>query len=292
MDSPTLTTPVRIAVATICQFMQERPAIVIGSTFILIMIWGYHGELELLSKVWPEYVGAGRGWSPADSMRLLPPSRPQVIAGVKWDHELISFLAGAFLLVVVPILIIRLGFREKLYEYGLGMPPRGFRKHALVGFLALMLVSIGPFYLGTLDSGLPNSMQYVYPFYRPFDSVGEFLIYELTYIPFFIAIEFIFRGYLLFGLSGIARSRESIVDDGTNGRYRFGRYALLIQMLSYTAWHLGKPIPELWGTLAWGLLAGSIALSSRSIWPVTLAHFLLNVLLDGLVLHHLGIWPS
>jgi len=36
--------------------------------------------------------------------------------------------------------------------------------------------------------------------------------------------------------------------------FYFGRYALMIQMLSYTAWHLGKPLPELWGTVVWGLV--------------------------------------
>ena len=41
----------------------------------------------------------------------------------------------------------------------------------------------------------------------------------------------------------------------------FGYYAILLSMLSYTAWHLGKPLPELWGTLVWGLVAGTIVLA-------------------------------
>jgi hypothetical protein len=54
----------------------------------------------------------------------------------------------------------------------------------------------------------------------------------------------------------------------------------VISMLSYTAWHLGKPLPELWGTLVWGLLAGTIALASGTIWHLVAIHWLLNVLLD------------
>jgi hypothetical protein len=70
---------------------------------------------------------------------------------------------------------------------------------------------------------------------------------------------------------------------GVTGPFYFGRYALLIQMLSYTAWHLGKPALELWGTLVWGLTAGATAYMIRSIWPIVLSHWLLNVFIDALI---------
>ena len=60
----------------------------------------------------------------------------------------------------------------------------------------------------------------------------------------------------------------------------FGYYAIFISMLSYTAWHLGKPIPELWGTLVWGLATGTVALATRTIWHIVLVHWLLNVFMD------------
>ena len=61
-------------------------------------------------------------------------------------------------------------------------------------------------------------------------------------------------------------------------------------MLSYTAWHLGKPLPELWGTVIWGLAAGATAYAIRSLWPIILAHWLLNVFLDIFILQSLGMW--
>jgi membrane protease YdiL (CAAX protease family) len=115
---------------------------------------------------------------------------------------------------------------------------------------------------------------------QPFTSSREFILYELTYIPFFIAIEFIFRGYLLFGLAGI-KKEEVKENNNLPGIFYFNRYALLIPMLSYTAWHLGKPVPELWGTLVWGLAAGAAIYAIRSIWPIVLAHWLLNVFMDA-----------
>jgi CAAX protease family protein len=203
-------------------------------------------------------------------------SRTQIIPGIPWDHELISFWLGAILLVVVPIFIIKLGFKQPLSDYGLGLPPKGRRSLGIWTFIILTVVSLPAFYLGAGGA----DMQKVYPIFKSFTGINSFILYELTYLPFFIAIEFIFRGYLLFGLAGVRDKEVKKIGGGYPGVFFFGRYALLIQMLSYTAWHLGKPTPELWGTLVWGLLAGTLAYYSRSIWPVVASHWLLNVFLD------------
>ena len=100
---------------------------------------------------------------------------------------------------------------------------------------------------------------------------------------FFVAIEFIFRGFLLFGLAGVRDSDVKGAGTGAPGVFYFHKYALLIQMLSYTAWHLGKPAAELWGTPIWGLCAGALAYAARSIWPVTAAHWVLNIWIDAIV---------
>ena len=51
-------------------------------------------------------------------------------------------------------------------------------------------------------------------------------------------------------------------------------------MLAYTTWHYGKPDPELLGTVFWGVGVAAIALRIRSLWPIILAHWLYNILLD------------
>ena len=45
----------------------------------------------------------------------------------------------------------------------------------------------------------------------------------------------------------------------------------------------GKPVPELFGTLIWGLAAGASAYAVRSIWPVVMANWLLNVISDSVL---------
>ncbi|UCC62943.1 MAG: CPBP family intramembrane metalloprotease, partial [Anaerolineae bacterium] len=113
------------------------------------------------------------------------------------------------------------------------------------------------------------------------------MAYEAVYLLFFITIEFSFRGYLLFGLNSILNT--FVPPSGQPIKTpRFGLYAILIQMLAYTVWHHGKPVPELVGALVWGVCAAAIALRIRSIWPIIIAHWLYNVLLDTLLW---GVFP-
>lgn len=269
LDQPGFVTVLKVVWQSVRSVFKERPGQIIGLTFILIMLWGTHGKIELLHLIWPDYRGPG-----IDIGR-----RPQLLPGIPWDNELISFWGGAFLLVVIPVFVIKFGLKQPLSSYGLGLPPKGRRTLALWTFLTLTLLSLPAFWLGAQDQG----MRALYPLYRPFPNAGSFALYELTALPFFIAVEFIFRGFLLFGL-GDARDGESEVAGGGYKRvFYLHKYALLIQMLSYTAWHLGKPVPELWGTLIWGLAAGATAYAIRSIWPLVLAHWLLNVFLDGVI---------
>jgi hypothetical protein len=253
---------------TLKLYFSQKPFLIIFSAFLLLMLWGYHGNLELLKLLIPSWTEPGSD----------PAGRKPILPWVPWDRELISFWGGAFLVVVIPILIIRFFFKEPLRNYGLALPPKEKRTQALGAFLLLMLLA-PTFYIGSLDKG----MQATYPFYKNFSSVAQFIVYEASYFPFFIAIEFIFRGYLLFGLAGLKDSKTA--DEPKNPL--FIGYGVAIQMLPYTVWHLGKPLPELWGTPLWGLATGILTYHLRSIWPVTFAHWALNVLLDGLILHHL-----
>ena len=275
IQDPSIYTVLKLIWNTITTFFKERPAQIIGSTFLLIMLWGFLGNLELLKFIIPE-------WSPPGENVVF---RTPLLHFIPWDREIISFFAGVFLLVIIPILIIKFAFKQNLRDYGLGLPAKGSGKLAIAVFFTLTLVCLLPFYFAAND----KSMQEVYPFYKNFTSISQFVIYELTYLPFFIAIEFIFRGYLLFGLKGVKDFEIEKAGGGMSGQFYFARYAILIQMLAYTAWHLGKPLPELWGTPIWGLAAGVGTYYVRSIWPATLSHWILNVFLDMMILKNLGI---
>jgi hypothetical protein len=274
LEQPDFVSVLKLIWHTAESVLREKPGQILASAFLLLMVWGFHGNLDILHAILPAYVGPGVGIG----------ARPELIPGVPWDDELISFWGGALIVVGVPVVLIRLLFRDRVSEYGLGLPPAGRRKLAVWGFLTLTALSLPAFYFGAQNA----EMQKIYPFYRLFADDLQFAAYELTYFPFFLAIEFIFRGYLLFGLESILPRHVRPAAGGAPSPYFFGKYALLIQMLSYTVWHLGKPLPELWGTLVWGIAAGALAWAARSIWPVVLSHWLLNVFLDKLILHNLA----
>jgi hypothetical protein len=269
LANPSLHTVWKLIWNAFTRLFHDPVAMIIGSGFVLLMAWGVHGNLDLLGLVWDGWKGPGSD----------PATRAQILPGVEWDQEWLSFWAGAVIVVAIPVVLIKRVYRQPLAHYGLGLPKPGRRKLAVLASLALFVPSLVLFYFGAQNPGMAAT----YPFFRDFDGIGELVVYELGYLPFFLAIEFIFRGYLLLGLYQFRDDQAPPGVSGEQGPLVFGYYAILISMLSYTAWHLGKPVPELWGTLAWGLAAGAIVLAIRSIWPVVVVHWLLNVWLDLLI---------
>ena len=275
LDQPDLITVAKIIWHTVRDALAHPFGRILFTAFLLLMIWGHHGYLELLGEIWPEWRGPGIAPYAPEGY-----PRPVLLAGVPWDLELVFALAGFVLLVVIPCLVIRLWLRRPLSEFGLALPPPDRRTLALLSFVFLTGVSLPAFYFGASDP----EMQALYPYYRPFTGMGSFALYQLTILLFYVTIEFVFRGYLLFG---VAHEEKRL----RGGALVFPHWALLIQMLSYTAWHLGKPLPEVWGTLVWGLAAGAVTLAIRSVWPVILSHWVLNIFMDWLILKDLGIPP-
>jgi membrane protease YdiL (CAAX protease family) len=83
-----------------------------------------------------------------------------------------------------------------------------------------------------------------------------FLLYEGFYLFKWIAWEFIFRGFMIFGFGKDFLSRS-----------------VLIATIPFVIMHFGKPELEAFGSLPAGLILGYLALRSRSIWPGVLLHW-------------------
>jgi hypothetical protein len=259
---------IRLIVATFRWVFHDPIAQVLGSAFLLIMLWGTHGSVELLGLVIDGWKGPGGAL--ADRARLIP--------GLPWDQEWIAFGIGVLLLVVIPCLIIHFAFRASLAEYGLGLPKPGTWRFTLTSTALLALFVFPSMYVAAKDPG----MRAVYPFYRDFTDLQQFITYELGYFFFFVVIEFTFRGYLLLGLYRVRERLPSVVGVQP-GSQVFGQYAILVSMLSYTVWHLGKPLQEQYGTLLWGVVTGAMVLRSGTIWHIVILHWSMNVFLDYLI---------
>jgi uncharacterized protein (DUF362 family) len=245
---------------------KDKTSIILWSSFILLMLWGFHGDMAILTSLF------GEKWT------------HKIIFGLPWGEQLASFLVGFILVVVIPCLIIKFKFKEKIRDYGLGLPAKDQKRKSLVVFLSLLGITSFFIFIASFD----KTMQLEYPLFvqREGDIVIwtmsswlEFFVYEIIYLLFFVTIEFAFRGYLLFGLHSIRISKSNENQQMTPA-LRFGFYAILIQMLAYTTWHYGKPVPEMVGTIIWGISVAAIALRIKSIWPIIFSHWLYNMFLD------------
>ncbi len=267
IEHATPVTFAKVVYNAVARIFHDRAGIILASTFLLLLLWGKHGEVQILDPF-------GNWWRPADPN---PSDRAQLIPGVPWDQEWISFFIGFVVVVLIPCALIKWRFKQHLSAYGLRWPRPNKMRFAVISALIILIASAVGFLFAT---GNP-AMRAAYPLYRgDLSNNTNFAIYELGYFLFFVAIEFIFRGYLLFGLYGIKDSESAEEVQGSPGPLVFGYYAILISMLSYTAWHIGKPIDEAWGTVVWGLVTGAVVLESGSILPIILVHWLLNVFLD------------
>ena len=70
-----------------------------------------------------------------------------------------------------------------------------------------------------------------------------------------ISWEFMWRGYMLFGL-----------------KEKFGYYSVLIQMIPFVILHNGKPAPETFGAILGGIALGILALRTSSIYYCVITH--------------------
>ena len=158
---------------------------------------------------------------------------------------------------LVPLLIGRLGLRRPLKEWGVGLGDWKFGIPAvLICFFAflpiLVIVSYQP------------AFQAKYPLYHSAQtSVLHFILYEAAYMVYFIGWEFIFRGFILFGL------KPSI-----------GLYAIFVQTIPFAIMHFGKPQIETLAAVGAGVLLGYLALRTRSFWYGWMLHSLVAVTND------------
>jgi membrane protease YdiL (CAAX protease family) len=82
-----------------------------------------------------------------------------------------------------------------------------------------------------------------------------FFIFELATILYLFAWEFIWRGFMLFGL-----------------KQKFGIYSIFIQMIPFVILHNGKPSSETFGAIIGGLLLGMLAFRTKSIYYCVISH--------------------
>lgn len=161
-----------------------------------------------------------------------------------------------FYLLLIPVILFL--HRKKLRDFGVAAGDWRFGLKVSLLFYAVML----PILWVASASG---SFQSVYPHSQIVRSDWSlFLIYEAAFILYFIGWEFIWRGYMLFGL--LPHTGASV--------------AVLAQMIPFVILHYGKPMPETFGAIAAGIALGALSIRTRSFWYAVLIHWSVMLTID------------
>ena len=180
----------------------------------------------------------------------------------QWMAYGYQFLMLNILFLLIPILLVKFVMKEKLTDYGLGLGDWRFGIKAILIALPLTLPLL---YFSAAD----KAMQATYPLVKV---VGQspklFILWAGTYLTFYIAWEFMFRGFMQFGL-----------------REKFGTFgSIMFQVMVSTIMHYDKPFPETFSAIIAGAIWGAIALRTRSIYYVLIFHWLFGLSNDLFVI--------
>jgi membrane protease YdiL (CAAX protease family) len=223
---------------------QFKPTVILFGAPFLMVTWKYFGDPKYLAQAIPE---SWLFWSDREA-----------------SGAIYSFLAGFVLLGLVPALVVRLLFHERLADYGVRI---GDRVRTLRSILVLCPCFVVAGYIASIDP----TVQAQYPI-NP--SAGKspamFAIHAATYLLFYLGWEFHFRGFLQHGI----RDRLGDVN------------ALLVQVLASGILHIGRPASETYASFFAGLLWGVLAFRTRSLLSGLLQHYILGVSLDWFLFYN------
>jgi membrane protease YdiL (CAAX protease family) len=162
--------------------------------------------------------------------------------------------------VAIPLLVLAIT-GEQVGDFYLSA--RGLFRHLWI-YIALYLCVL-PAVIAASDS---QAFRDTYPFYRLANRSGfDLWMWELLYAAQFVALEVFFRGVLLHGL-----------------RRALGANAVFVMVVPYCMIHYGKPLAETLGAIGAGLILGTLAMRTRSIWGGVLIHVGVAVTMDVLAL--------
>lgn len=170
--------------------------------------------------------------------------------------------------VVLPSIVVSFMKGERLRDYG--MATKGFVEHlwiyAVLFSIVLPTVVIVSFM---------GDFKHYYPFY---DEAGrswfDFFCWELVYGLQFLSLEFFFRGFLLQSL-----------------KRTLGAYSIFVMVVPYCMIHFGKPFLEANAAIVAGIVLGTLALKTGSIWCGVLIHMSVAVSMDVAALWQRGALP-
>lgn len=239
----------------------RRPlaAIVIVAVIMTMQeYWGGRTFYEDSIRPWLEQ-------TEANGARFIQLTRYDELYGYAW-----WIFARVLGYAIVPFPVWKLLFpKDSLLDFGLRV--RGFSQHVWIYGLCLLIVI--PTML--IVANQPDFGAY-YPFYKQCNrSWFDFLAWEGMYYVQFFALELFFRGFL------VGTLRRSL-----------GAASIFVMTLPYCMIHYGKPYLEANGAIVAGIVLGSLAARTKSIYAGFLVHVTVAASMDILSLWHRHAIPT
>ncbi|MEZ4336670.1 MAG: type II CAAX endopeptidase family protein [Sandaracinaceae bacterium] len=228
------------------------PVVVFATGAVFLALMEYYGHAPALRDILDHFDPIGRMDEP-DSFWATVRESPfrRLIDFVWWSGWRVL---GFFLL---PALVVRLILRQRIADHGL--QTRGFTHHVWIyvlffGFVAALVLGVS----------FEESFQTYYPFYKEASrSWYDFWAWEALYAAQFFSLEFFFRGFWL-----------------KAGKRAMGSHAIFAMVVPYCMIHFGKPFPETIAAIGAGVVLGTLALRTRSIWSGFLIHVSVAISMD------------
>ncbi len=217
---------------------QFKPTVILLSSLLLLLAWWYVGRFPFYERHL--------------ARRLILFDDPAATAAVY------TFVCCFVLLGVVPALLVKFVFGERLADYGVQLGRRMRTLGSIVVFAPIFAL------LGYVGSRQP-AIAAIYPLNRSAGgSAAMFALHAWTYLLMFAGMEFHFRGFVQFGL------RESL------GEINAFWVQLVMSVLILT----GKPANEAFGAIWCGALWGILAFRNRSLLSGLVQRFAMGISLD------------
>ncbi len=174
------------------------------------------------------------------------------------DSRIYWFLMDGSLMFLIPVLSIKFVFRKKLRDFGFTFGDVKFGLLTSAVFFAFMFVTVW-----IVSSSLEFTVAYPQGGSELKTNFQLLLFYEFCILVYMLGWEFLWRGYMLFGL-----------------KEKLGYYTIFIQMIPFFILHKGKPELELFASIFAGIILGIQALRSRSFVYSWILHWLVMVSID------------
>lgn len=176
-----------------------------------------------------------------------------------WEEYLVVNLTG---LLLLPMLFLYGFLRRDAGDFGFRVARPGAARVALLFYLLMLPLLF-------FAARRPEFQNY-YPLQAQAAYSWRYLLYfELTYGLYMFCWEFFYRGFLLFGLA----------------RGWGGAIAIPVQAFAFGVMHIGKPLPEVFGSFFAGIALGWLAVRARSFLPCFALHWFISMTFDLLAIH-------